>query len=115
LESNYPQIVTRLPLSELWRDQQVLPARRKGHLTRDDVRDLHRIGPIQFVIANIGDPLRWVPLEDCYKFFKSEISEHLVDNPDAIFLDEFKNNFAYCAIRWDCPDYPAIVVLEKFH
>lgn len=107
--------VVKMPMDQLWTDAELLPAIRKENLITAQVRDLLRKGPIQFVIANCGDKLVWVPINTCYDFFKSELSTHLVDNPDYIYLDEYKGAYAYSASRWICPSFPVIVLLEKLH
>lgn len=107
--------VLKMPMDQLWTETELLPALRKENLNTAQVRDLLRKAPVQFVIANCGDKLVWVPIDTCYDFFKSELTTHLVDNPGHIRLKEYKGEYAYLASRWEYPSLPVIVLLEKFH
>jgi hypothetical protein len=73
------RIVTKLPLSELWDDQGTLPERLIRPLSSRDIKELLRIGPVQFVLADCGANLKWIPTGESYKFWKStqaQIADH---------------------------------------
>ncbi len=76
------RVVTRLPLTELWDPHGTLPMERGRTVGREHVTDLLRSGRARFVLANCGDPLRWIPSDDTYRFWKAEVKDHLVE-PDA--------------------------------
>jgi len=69
------RIITRLPLTELWRDDGFATATRGRSLTSEDVRRLLRLGPVQFVVADLGAAPQWIPKGECFHFWKNEVAE----------------------------------------
>ncbi len=131
------RIVTHLPLRELWRDDGFSTTTRGKSLTDEDVRQVLKSGPVQFVIVVVGAAPRWIPASECFQFWKNEAKPHLATGartsldefPDGYneakphlatgartSLDEFPDGYCYFASRWEGrqPEAP-IVVLEKQH
>ena len=110
-------MVTRLPLAQLDDAQADTRLVRKRPLGREQVAELLRQGPVRFVIASCGLPLVWVPLEDCYRFWKDEAKSHLVE-PDVaetgFRLEDLPGAYAYMAAEWGETTWP-VIVLEKAH
>ena len=80
-----------------------------------DIRNLLRSAPIQFVVVNVGVAPRWIPLKECFVFWKSEVQPHLPGETRAI-LDQFPGEYCYFASLWDGGDAATpLVVLEKAH
>ena len=73
------RVVTSIPLIELWDAHGVLQIERGLAVDRERVTDLLRKGRVRFVLANCGDPLRWIPPDDCYRFWKEEAKSQLVE------------------------------------
>ena len=108
------RIVTRLPLEELWRETGVVTASRGRFLTKDDIAALLRNGLVQFVVADLGNSLQWIGLQDCYPFWKNEVKPHIAG--ERAVLEEFPGEYCYFAWKWDTATEAApIVVLEKSH
>ena len=78
------------------------------------LKELLRKGPVQFVIANVGDKLSWVPIEKCFDFYKSA-KDHIIKDPNFILLNTFEGEYAYLASRWELENHSPIVLLEMFH
>ena len=109
------KIVTHLPLRELWRDDGFSTTLRCGSLTEDDITGLLRAGPVEFVVVDVGFAPRWIPLRDCYQFWKTEGKPHVAADARAV-LDKFPDSYCYFASQWDGGEPTApIVVLEKHH
>lgn len=109
------KIVGHLPLRELWRDNGFTTTSRGRSLTKDDIADLLRAGRVQFVVADVGAPPRWIQLRDCRQFWKEEVKPHLAADSSAV-LDKFPGSYCYFASEWDTGVGEApIVVLEKSH
>lgn len=104
-----------MPMDQLWTDSEILPAQRKEYLITTQIIDLLRKGPIQFVIANCGDKLVWMPFNTCYDFFKSEFKAHLVENPDRIYLNEYKDEYATWDKEWVLFITSFPYLCRKFH
>ena len=108
-------IVTQLPLRELWRQDGFKSTTRIRSLTEDDIRSFLRLGPVQFVIVDVGASPRWVQPGECFQFWKDEAQPHLASTATTI-LDEFPGGYCYLASQWDRGDSAeTIVVLEKQH
>ena len=108
------QVVTRLPLQELWGADGFKTTTRIRSLTEEDISELLRCGFIQFVVIDIGTTPSWIPPSECFEFWKREAKPHLVKNSRAI-LDEFPGDYCYFASQWDSTQAAPIVVLEKWH
>lgn len=108
------RIIKRLPLEELWRDDGFISTSRGKRLRADDIRDLLRAGRIQFVIADVGSKPRWIGLDDCYRFWKTEVKPHLAEPNQRTYLDSFPDSYCYTACEWGAAEAP-IVVLEHHH
>jgi hypothetical protein len=110
------KIVTRLPLEELCNTDGLASTSRLRSLTKDEIVDLQRAGPVHFVIADVGAPLRWIPNEDSYSFWKREAMPHLAEPKSAAVLDDFPDRYRYFASEWALNSIgSAVVVLEKSH
>lgn len=40
---------------------------REKYLTREELTEMLKKHPIEFVFANVGDNLRWIPVDKCYE------------------------------------------------
>lgn len=109
------RVVTRLPLEELWGETGIVAASRLRWITGDQVRDLLRVGGVQFVMADVGVAMRWVPLGECYEFWKREVLPHLADPESPVSLNEWPGGYFYFASEWSAVGGVPIVVCEKHH
>ena len=112
------RIVTRLPLAELWTERGPVAATRERSLGRAEVKALLQAGPVQFVVADTGRPLRWVPLEERFVFWKADARSHVISNPHhPIDIYTYPEGYAYLASAWvpDDVDSLPIVLLERYH
>lgn len=111
------RIVTQIPLTELWDASGVLPLERGGDVGSGQIADLLRSGPVQFVLADLGKPLSWVPLDDCYRFWKGDWKLHLIE-PDAwdhVVLEDYPGEYGYRGTEWRRGSERGVIVLEKLH
>jgi|ERR1700722_7353450 len=110
------QIVTRLPLEQLWRENKSAGASRLRSLTDDEITALLRNGVVEFVVADVGKKLQWIAPADCYKFWKAEIKVHLASADSRIQLDKFPDAYCYTASEWsEVESVSRIVLLERHH
>ena len=108
------RVVTRLPLTELWDEAGTVAASHCRDLTGVDIRALLQAGPVRFVVADIAAPLRWVPIGDCFRFWKAEVQSRVADLAGTS-LDEFPGVYCYFASEWGPTGGPPIVVLSVAH
>lgn len=113
MNKSQAKVVTRLPLSELWNEEGTHHALRLRDLTFEELRKLLNSGPVKFVIADIGSPFLWIPVSDCYDFWKSDVQKHLINGNAS--LEDFAGNYCYFASEWKIDGEPPIVVLPKSH
>jgi hypothetical protein len=108
--------VTRLPLEKLWRRDGTAVGSRLRMLNPDEVLAMLRQGSIEFVVADVGQGLRWVGPQDCFDFWKTEVKPHLAKINSQIMLDSFPDAYCYTASEWDKTEgVPPIVLLERYH
>ncbi len=109
-------IVTSLPIQEVWGPEGRLALRRGEELDRSAVEVLLRRDPVQFVVANIGSPLEWVPLAKSRQFWRGDAAERLLGPKETGRLDDFAGSYYYRAQSWlDEEGSVALVVLEMNH
>jgi hypothetical protein len=108
--------VTRLPLEQLWRGSASEMGTRRCALTADEIAELLREGPVEFVVADVGHKLRWIALTDCYVFWKSEVKPNLGVAGSRLPLDSFPQAYCYTASAWEISGTSEqVIVLERHH
>jgi hypothetical protein len=107
--------VRNLPLQELWNERDILPVRKGRLLSARDVTDLLRVSRVRFVVADIGQRLRWVDPAECYQFWKAEVKPHLAEPGSLFQVDDFPEQYCFSASEWGIDNTLPIVVLERFH
>jgi len=109
-------IVTRLPVERLSDDEGDIEARRERFLSKEALREMLRRYPVEFVIADVGTPLKHVEVGRSYEFWKSEAEAHIVNDPESGFrVEDFPGKYAYVASEWSGHIQTPIVLLEKHH
>jgi hypothetical protein len=112
------RIVTQLNLTSLWNDQGDLELDRLQYVGIGQISNLLRQSSVRFVVANVGEPLNWVPEEDAYRFWKEEVKPHLVEPQsaeDGFRLEDFPGEFCFTASEWRGQGTLIVVLLEKYH
>jgi hypothetical protein len=112
------RIVTRLPLTELWTDRGPINAERERLVGRSDLVALLQAGPVQFIVADVGHSLRWVPQTEYLLAWKADVRSHLVDEPEGpIDIYQYPEGYAYVASEWAAEGvHPVpLVLLERHH
>jgi len=108
--------VTQLPLQELWRLDGTVTHSRMNPLESEDIAELLRAGVVEFVVADVGLPLHWIPLNECFDFWKTEAKQHLAAPNSRLPLNAYFGGYAYFATRWKATNGNApIVLLERSH
>jgi hypothetical protein len=111
-----PKTVTVIPMTVLWDEEGEVIASRDRYLSPDQVKELLRLHPVEFVVADVGLSLKKTAVHKCYEFWKSEVQRHLVVNPEGHFdLDAFPGRYAYVASEWSGELQTPIVLLEMYH
>lgn len=81
-----------------------------------EIRELlRREEGLNFVVANVGEPLRRIGGQSLFEVWKKELAPRVVDPArDEIYLDVFPGEMAYAAYLWRERGHP-VVVLEAHH
>ena len=108
------RIVTELPLNELWDETDTLPGERIRHLDGNLIRGLMGTGQVQFIVADCGAKLNWIPMPERFEFFKA-IRPQIADPMKPIQLDQFPNETAYTASEWRGRSGECLILLEMNH
>jgi hypothetical protein len=108
------RIVTNLRLSELWDEKGTLLGARIRHLDPNFIRELLQAGPAQFVTANCGAKLNWIPTQERFEFWKT-VRPQIADPMKPIQLNRFPNETVYTASEWRGRIGECLILLEKHH
>ena len=109
------RIVTQLPLTTLWTDEEELNVVKEKYLDKAEIRELLKQALVEFVIADVGSELKWITADNCYKFWKAEVQDRVIDNPRKFYPAYFADNYAYIASLWAGINKQSIILLEKSH
>jgi hypothetical protein len=112
------RIVTRLPLTELWDSSGVLLLKRGRALGRNQMAELLRNNRVRFVTADCGLPLKWIPLDDRFRFWREEVKPHLIEPAIAkkgFRLENCPGEYCYVGSEWVADDQEAVILLESYH
>lgn len=113
--TNDKKIVVQLPLTNLWADNEDIFAQRGIYLTKANIREILRKYKVIFVIANVGDKLKWLSYSESFDFWKTELEPHVANDVDRIEIDNFSGNYCYVASEWETGAETRIILLEKYH
>ncbi len=112
------RIVNQLPLTRLWNDHGDLTLERGQYVGIEHISSLLRQGSVSFAVANGGERLNWIAVEDAYRFWKKEVKPHLVE-PKAVEygfrLDDFPNEYCFTASEWTENGHTNVILLEMHH
>jgi hypothetical protein len=107
--------VTRLPLTELWNASGPVSGQvRREELTAEDIKDLLRTGPVQFVEIVMSKVPNWVPIDDRFAFWKERLEPLLTQwGPEnRIYTDELP---VYVASEWSVDGVAVPVVVAVLY
>jgi len=108
------RIVTKLPLAELWDESGTLRGERIRPLDQELIRELVRTALVQFIVANCGAKLNWIPQKGRFEFWKM-VRPQIADPMKPIRLDQFPNETAYTASEWRGRTGECLILLEMHH
>jgi len=113
--NNDKKIVTQLPLTKLWTDKEDISSQRGKYLTGQNIQEILRKYQVEFVIADVGQKLKWITFDGSFEFWKNELKPNLANDINNIQLDNFPDNYAYVASEWTGKSQAAIILVEKYH
>jgi hypothetical protein len=109
------RVVSQTPLHELWNERGVVSEKELRELNASDVAELLRAGKVHFVVADVGRSLKWIPLDECYSYWKSEVKNHLANPAADNYLEDFPDEYCYFASEWESGRGEPIVLLTMSH
>lgn len=109
------RIVTTIPLEFIWTDEEQLEASRERYLTQTDITEMLKMHPVEFIVADVGAPLKRISVDRCYEFWKSEVKRHLLNPHGKLDLSRLPDEYGYVASEWSGNPGVPIVLLEKIH
>jgi len=69
---------------------------------------------VQFVVADCGLKLSWIPTQQQFEFWKT-VRPQIADPMKPIHLEMFPNETAYTASEWRGRTGKCLILLEKHH
>lgn len=112
------RLIRQMPLTEVWDATGVVSTMPHGLRGCEAIRTLLRASPVWFVIANVGDAPRWIPLESCYHTWKTDIRDRLVEPAVAVVhipYEAYPGMYCYVAEEWEGIGAIPIIVLTVWH
>ena len=109
------RIVTAIPLEDIWTDEEQIEASRERYLTPTDLTNMLRTHPVEFIVADVGAPLKRISVDKCYEFWESEVKRHLLNPHGKADVSKFPDEYGYFASEWSGQIEVPIVLLEKIH
>jgi hypothetical protein len=112
------RVATKLPLDELWNEHGPLAATKTRTVGKAEVQDLLRTEMVDLVVADVGQPLRWIEPLKRFDFWKDELSPRLAEptEVDTGFTpDAWPDGCCYVAHEWRLSDGTGVVVAEAYH
>jgi hypothetical protein len=113
------RVVITIPMKAIWQEDGSPTTERVAFLSAPEIKQLLRSGPVRFVIADVGKPLRWVPPGTCFDFWKTEVKDNLCGDASKLLLDAYPASYCFAASLWKDIAEPAsvypIILLEKRH
>ena len=109
------KIVTKIPLESLWTDEEQIQASRERYLTPAELTEMLKIHPVEFIVADVGAPLKRIPVDKCYEFWKTEVKRHLLNPHAKVDISNLPDEYGYFASEWSGRVEVPIVLLEKIH
>lgn len=108
------RVVMRIPMRELWDTEGELTAVKQRALCGYDVPAMLRQGLVRFVVAECGDPLKWIPSSRCYDFWETEVKSRIVET-DTFDQADFPGAYCYVASEWADGQPSTVVLFEMYH
>lgn len=103
------RVVTHLPLARLWDEHVFLPHARARTLYEDDAAEQIREGLRRLAIAELGEPLRWMPAGQARAFWAHEAAPRLVPPGTPVLAGP---GYGYTASLWLAEDARPVLLLE---
>jgi len=72
-----------------------------------------KLHPVEFLVADVGVPLKRIPVDKCYEFWESEVKRHLLNGK--VDRSKLPDEYGYVASEWSGQIEVPIVLLEKIH
>jgi len=111
------QVIEKIPIEYIWNeDGDKLEYERAEYLPVEAIKKLLKKYPIKFIIARIGQPLKFIPEEECYTLWNQEVRDHMMDPPKGhLFLPDQLDGYGYLASKWQgSSDDDWVIVLEDY-
>jgi len=103
-----------MPIQKLWNENGFVEANKIKNITKAELVEMLKQGSVEFVIANISENLKWIPLNKCYENW-AKTKNQVVQDLEKFDLESFPNNFAFVASEWSHDNQARTILLEKHH
>jgi len=71
-------------------------------------------GQVQFIVANCGAKLNWIPMQERFEFWKA-IRPQVTDALRPIYIERLPNQTVYTASEWHGRTGELLILLETHH
>jgi len=105
--------ISQMPLRQFWTEDGVVDAQRGRKLTVAEINTALRSVPVLFVVVSVGCPPEWIPIDQCFHFWKS-VKRSITDE-ELFRLEDYPGRFVYSATEWNTESGELIILLEMHH
>lgn len=109
------RIVTTIPLDFIWTDEAQVEASRERYLTPNELTEILKLHPVEFIVADPGAPLKRISVDKCYEFWEEEVKGRLLSPHGKVDRSRLRDEDVYLASEWSGNIEVPIVLLEKIH
>jgi hypothetical protein len=113
------RVVITIPMKAIWQEDGSPVTERLALLSAPEIAEILRSGPVRFVVADVSEPLRWIPLGTCFAFWKTEVKYNVCSHESNLPLDAYPESYCFAASLWKNIAEPTsahpIILLEKQH
>jgi hypothetical protein len=107
------RIVTTIPLEFIWIDEGQAEVSRERYLTATELTEMLKLHPVEFIVADVGTPLKRISVDKCYEFWEREVKRHLLNPHGKVDRSRLPDEYGYLASEWSGRVEVTIVLLEK--
>src|SRR6185295_7616698 len=98
------EIVSGLPIEQLWAGSRLISTIKVRELERSDVIELLQSGSVRFVIGEIHKPLTWIPNNESFDVWRDELEPRLIAPGSEQSPESLPDSYGYLASEWKAYD-----------
>jgi len=104
-----------MPIEILWKGNKKLTFIKTSIIGYNELKEFLKNQKVEFAVAAIGNEIKWIPLSECFIYWKKEVKGHCVLDPNKFSLGDYPEGYVYLPSIWMNINNEVIILLEEFH